>query len=115
MSRSSQTKTKAREYRLKRTYGITLAQYDSLLASQRDCCAVCGKHRTKEKTNLHVDHDHKTGEVRGLLCSYCNLRVVGRHRDAGLFEAASRYLRGPFTGWIVPPKRPKKRRRRKKK
>lgn len=63
---------KIRSYALKRLYGITLKDYQDLWDKQGGKCAVCGK--TKKRT-LAVDHDHKTGEIRGLLCDYCNRRL----------------------------------------
>lgn len=102
-------KDKARAGHLRRTYGITPEQYEELLARQEGRCAVCLKSADKEGTNLAVDHNHKTGEIRGLLCRYCNHRVIGRHTDADLLRRMADYLdRG--TGWYVPPK-PKKRRK----
>ena len=101
---------KAREYSLKRLYGITLEQYDGLLARQDEKCPVCLKHHSEFPTRLAVDHDHKSGEVRGLLCNYCNHRVVGRHRDPSLLRRVADYLE-VGTGWFVPPKPKKKRKR----
>lgn len=59
-----------REYALSTNYGITLEQYDRMLEAQNHLCAVCG--RPPNGTPLHVDHDHQTGVVRGLLCYQCN-------------------------------------------
>lgn len=53
-------------------YGISLNQYNLLLESQNGNCAICGKHWTEKRRRHAVDHDHATGEVRGLLCSECN-------------------------------------------
>lgn len=104
-----------REYHLMRLYGITQDQYDDLLKRQEHKCAVCQKHESEFKTRLHVDHDHKTGEIRGLLCNHCNHRVVGRHTDRSLIYRVYEYL-GSHTGWFVPPKfRTGNKRRRKKK
>lgn len=58
--------------RLKETYGLTSAEYDVVLAWQKKRCAICGKHQSEVKYSLHVDHDHKTGKVRGILCAGCN-------------------------------------------
>lgn len=71
-------KEKTRNSYLLRTYGISLADYDTLFILQQGGCKICHK-PPKPNKNLHVDHDHKTGEVRGLLCYYCNRRVVGRN------------------------------------
>ena len=60
-----------------RTYGLTPEELDEVLAPGR--CAVCLKERGPER-DLHVDHDHKTGRVRGLLCATCN-RMIGRMID----------------------------------
>jgi hypothetical protein len=64
---------------LKRTYGITLEQYEVMLAAQGGVCAICQEARPEERT-LHVDHDHVTGEIRGLLCFRCN-NAIGDLRD----------------------------------
>lgn len=103
----------ARRSHLLRTYGITEEQYEQLLQSQSGSCGVCKRPASVFKTRLCVDHDHSTGEIRGLLCIHCNRRVIGRHRDPALFYAAGDYL-SKGTGLFVPTKRPKRRIRRRK-
>jgi hypothetical protein len=77
----------ARNYHLLRRYGITAAEYDERVVAQDGLCAVC--HDRKPE---HVDHDHKTGEVRGLLCSCCN-QGLGNFRDnSAHLRAAANYL-----------------------
>jgi hypothetical protein len=100
----------SRKHHLKKTYGITPEQYNEILAKQEYCCAICGKHEEDEKNRrLAVDHNHETGEIRGLLCSFCNHRVVGRHRDGDLLRKVADYIE-QGTGWFVPKKkRPVKR------
>lgn len=64
-------------------YGITLKQYQELFEKQKGCCAICGRHQRNFKSKLHVDHDHKTGIIRGLLCTGCNI-ILGhyeKHKD----------------------------------
>lgn len=61
--------------RLLALYGITLEDYEKMLESQNGGCAICGRVPTGRA--LHVDHDHKTGLVRGLLCHSCN-HAIGR-------------------------------------
>lgn len=107
-------KKPTRESYLLRKYGITNDQYEELLRKQEGRCAVCQKQASSFKSRLCVDHDHWTGNVRGLLCTYCNRRIVGRHRTPVgevLFTNAAKYLAGPYPGWVVP-KRKKKRARR---
>lgn len=66
-----EAKRQARAYHLMRTFGITIEQYDAMLAEQGGGCAICGR-RPSETISLHVDHDHETGRIRGLLCFRCN-------------------------------------------
>jgi len=70
--------TKRDKY-LQSRYGITEAQYLEKLKNQNHSCAICKKHKSNFSYNLHVDHNHKSGIVRGLLCYYCNKFRVGRH------------------------------------
>lgn len=72
---------KAKDYRLRKRYGIDLQEYQYMLHDQDYKCAICGKKNEDEKYGLVVDHNHATGHVRGLLCSYCNRRIVGRIGD----------------------------------
>lgn len=62
-----------RESFMKRKYGIGLEEYNLLLESQDGKCAICRVE--PKKLSLSVDHDHDTGEVRGLLCPRCNRAV----------------------------------------
>lgn len=79
---------------LKRKYGITEEQYEELLLAQAGKCAIClCKPRTRR---LAVDHNHKTGEIRGLLCSRCNHGLLGHAHDSiPVLERALEYLRNP--------------------
>ena len=88
-------KEMTRKHRLCRKYGITLGDFDSMLATQGGRCAICRKlpEETRRK-QLCVDHCHVTGKVRGLLCVACNL-AIGRLGDnvEGL-RVALLYLEG---------------------
>ena len=80
-----------RERHLVKKYGITFACYAELLAEQGGCCAICSRSEPDNRM-LDVDHDHKTGEVRGLLCTSCN-RVLGHAHDSEeRLRAAADYL-----------------------
>jgi hypothetical protein len=79
---------------IERTYGITLKEYERLYISQNGMCAICHRPETvKGRLFLAVDHNHKTGRVRGLLCSHCNM-ALGSFGDSlqNLFSAI-RYLK----------------------
>lgn len=82
-----------RQYRLLRTYGLTQDQYDTLLRFQGGVCAIC---RGFRRYQLAVDHDHKTGQVRGLLCKLCNGRLLTSVRDdVEALRRAVAYLEAP--------------------
>ena len=66
---------------LKARYGITLAEYDTMLEQQGGCCKVCRTTDSGGKGRFHVDHNHTTGKVRGLLCSGCN-KGLGHLQDS---------------------------------
>ena len=73
-------KEKTRNNRLTQNYGMTNQDYEQMLELQNFCCAGCSTHQNELTKKLHVDHDHKTGIVRGLLCGNCN-RALGLIKD----------------------------------
>jgi len=81
-----------REYHLMRKYGLTIADYEQMLAEQYGGCAICGRPEP-EGGSLHVDHDHETGAVRGLLCFPCNQAIGAFEEDIEFLSAALGYLR----------------------
>lgn len=80
-----------RDKYLRRKYGIDESVYRQMLKAQDGKCAIC-RRAPKAGKNLHVDHDHVTGLLRGLLDFRCNRRLVGHHRDGTLLRAAADYL-----------------------
>jgi hypothetical protein len=80
-------------------YGLTFDQYQFLLARQGGRCAICGA-VDNGGVALGVDHDHRTGVVRGLLCDKCNQALGALREDRKLFVAAIAYLEAE------PPKLP---------
>jgi hypothetical protein len=71
----------------KRLYGITIADYDRMFDEQNGLCAVCGSDKALGRgRRFHVDHDHITGKVRGLLCHLCNTAIgrIERYGDKWL-------------------------------
>lgn len=87
---------KARDYHLKRSYGITHDDYVRMLKAQGGGCDICGL-KPKKGKHLDVDHNHKTGKVRGILCRYCNSKVLkhlrdDKHRAKGLVKYLSKAI-----------------------
>jgi hypothetical protein len=84
-------------WKLMRNFGITVDQFADLLEAQAGRCAICGRlpeeaNGHKHKHRLHVDHDHKTGKVRGLLCNLCNVGLGSFKDDVDLMLDAVSYL-----------------------
>jgi Recombination endonuclease VII len=101
-TRAKRKRVSARKHgrMIERTYGITDEQYRLLLAYQSarlgnppGTCAVCGVANGRTK-RLAVDHDHKTGQVRGILCGPCNKDVIGR-LSVDALQRAINYLIDP--------------------
>ena len=74
-------------------HDITLEQYNSIFDKQSGCCAICGKHQSEFKRNLAVDHDHKTGKIRGLLCHKCNLLLGYSSENIDVLNNSINYLK----------------------
>ncbi len=75
---------------LRTTFGLTLEQYDLMLQLQNGVCAICGV--APIKMRLFVDHCHKTGTIRGLLCTNCNTGLNQAEKDITWLDKARRYL-----------------------
>jgi hypothetical protein len=79
-----------KDWQLRRDYGISLATYDLLCATQNNCCAICYTKAAKRK--LRVDHDHATSKRRGLICDNCNLGLGKFRDDPDILSSAVTYL-----------------------
>ena len=78
---------------ISRAYGIDLVEYNKLLVKQKHSCYICKKHKDTFKKRLCVDHNHKTGKVRGLLCASCNY-VLGHSKDSvRILKTMIKYLK----------------------
>ena len=91
---------KNRDYNLQYRYGITLEEYNTMLEEQNGECAVCGTDDPKGRQSgrgkvkgFYVDHNHETGEIRGLLCNNCNRSIGLFNDDPSILEKAVLYLR----------------------
>ena len=83
-------KAEDRDAHLRPTFGFSTAEYEAMLSVQCGGCAICG--RPPGKTALHVDHDHGSGEIRGLLCVSCNNALGQFKDDEALLMRAMRYV-----------------------
>lgn len=93
LENTEKCKKKNRNKILKK-YGITVEDQDRMLKEQNNKCAICGKEiflfSTSKNLIAHVDHNHKTGKIRGLLCHDCNVGL-------GNFKDNTEYLLGAIS------------------
>ncbi|NDB61103.1 recombination endonuclease VII [bacterium] len=90
-------RSRTREYDLElhmmKNYGLDLKDYQKLLEAQNHKCAICGSPPpNNRKTRLSIDHCHKTGKVRGLLCDRCNRSIGLLKDDVSILKKAIEYL-----------------------
>lgn len=79
-----------------KAYGLTQIGYDALVVAQENSCAICkGSPQAQQRGDpkLHIDHDHVTGKIRGLLCRNCNTALGLMHDSPTVIDAAAKYLR----------------------
>jgi len=87
-----------RAYRLKKDFGMSVNEYEQMLEKQGGVCAICKQAETrihcitKKVIRFCVDHDHKTGKIRGLLCTRCNLMIGHVNDNAPLLREAADYI-----------------------
>lgn len=87
------------ENQLKRTFGLSVEQFNEMLTKQNGVCAICKSPETAKSNvrveirRLAVDHCHTTGKVRALLCTTCNTSLGGFKDDPRLLQAAIEYLK----------------------
>ena len=81
-----------KNYRLQYNYGITLEDWKIMFEKQNGCCAICNTHQSLLSRTLVVDHDHKTGKVRNLLCDGCNVRLGNCKEDPDILRKTADYI-----------------------
>lgn len=107
-------KREGRRKHIEKCFNISLDEYDLILAYQGGGCGICGR-EPKSGKSLAVDHDHATGYIRGLLCFFCNKRVLGA-RTADVLVKTAAYVTNPpapraLGREVVAPGRPPRRRK----
>lgn len=75
------------------SHGITRDELNALLEAQSHLCAICERPHKGKGDRLHIDHCHRTGRLRALLCSNCNTLLGLAGDDPDRLEAAAAYLR----------------------
>jgi len=91
--RTAKAKVYSRQWRLMKDFGLTVDDYDRMLKDQNGGCAICGADDSGNKRDhFAVDHDHKSGKVRGLLCYQCNVGLGHFKEDPDLLRKAANYL-----------------------
>lgn len=88
---SPEKRQAVREYGLQKNYGIGVADFDVLLAAQGGRCAICDTDKPNGK-GWQVDHDHKSGANRGILCHGCNVGLGNYRDDPAILRSAIAYL-----------------------
>ena len=93
-SLSSEEKRKRKRRQQISLYGLTVEQYDAMLMEQNYVCAICNKsEKSSTRGVLFIDHDHKTGKVRGLLCDTCNRGLGYFYDNKSFLHNAIEYLK----------------------
>jgi hypothetical protein len=86
------TPERNRKYNLKKQHNLTPEEWQKQFELQRGCCAACGKHQSKFKRRLAVDHNHITGENRQLLCNNCNCALGYVKEDIEVLQGLIQYV-----------------------
>lgn len=110
--------------RIGRTFGITKDDYTAIVRLQDGQCPICGKdipdpEQPDGARRFPVDHNHRTGEVRGIPCEYCNRRRIGQWTDVDMLRRLLAYMENPparqhFGRRMIVPGHGKRKPRRKK-
>lgn len=94
-AKSPAGRARHRRYQLNRAYGLSIENYNLLISQQRGLCAICKKHpKDTQRGTLYVDHNHKTGKVRGLLCGACNSSLGLLKENIETLESMIKYIKG---------------------
>ena len=93
-ARHQENPERTRNNDLKRNYGITLKEHQQMFDQQQGVCAICKSEGDGKLKKLCVDHDHKTGKVRQLLCRNCNMVLDQVGDNIQILQSMIEYLQG---------------------
>ena len=80
-----------------RRFGVTAEEVADIFLGQNGRCAICRAKEPSGSGDWHIDHDHVTGKIRGLLCNRCNLAIGLLQDDPDVMDSAARYVREPVS------------------
>jgi hypothetical protein len=89
-----------KDYSLKRRYGITIKEYNQMFTEQQGNCKICNKPLDEKHT--HVDHNHETKKVRGLLCGNCNRMIGFAKENPDTLKQGAKYLKNQEIYGLYP-------------
>lgn len=89
-TRLKQTRNSRCKY-IRRKFGITLEEYENMVLDRKGCCDIC-QSQSKGRGNLHIDHCHQTGKLRGLLCMNCNVVLGLVYDKSEILNSAINYI-----------------------
>jgi len=82
---------------IKQKYNLEIDDYNRMFNEQNGCCIICGVHQSKLTKRLSIDHNHKTGKIRGLLCHKCNIGLGVFEDSIEILQKAIEYLKKEAT------------------
>jgi hypothetical protein len=89
----AKNKERSKDHSLTKAYGVPVGTYAKMLAAQDGKCAICGRTDSGSKrARFHLDHDHETGAIAGLLCHGCNVSLGHYNHDVKILQAAIDYV-----------------------
>jgi len=80
------------DFQYRKTYGISLKQYNEILEKQGGVCAICGCNGNGFQRRFHLDHNHSNGKIRAILCHRCNLTLGNAKDNVPLLKKVIDYL-----------------------
>ena len=87
-----ENRERAKWYQILRRYSLTQEEYYNILETQGGVCAICGRTEEEVGSTFHVDHNHETGVVRGILCDTCNRGLGYFREDSQCLQRAVAYI-----------------------
>jgi endogenous inhibitor of DNA gyrase (YacG/DUF329 family) len=93
----SKDRVLSKDYQLRKTYGISLQEFEQMVEDQNNLCAICKEPEVMKQKDgrlfpLCVDHNHETGQIRDLLCRRCNMALGLLREDTSLVDAMKQYI-----------------------